>query len=317
MSSQPVLAAELAVTDLQMQAYIDMRAHLFGHDPTSVKLLREADDASSPQDVILRFLHPGGASMVVSGPWTGGPGQYFFNLLVADLSDLKLIDQLVAFGEAKCRELKGAAVRAWPLSIHPAILEAYDRAGWKRTQEQSYSILNPQEFEAAQWEDRIHQVVKAGYALRPLADHMAENEVSSFEKLYHLIMELDKDIPMPYEMPEPPFEDFLRFEQINIVDHPTWIIASKGEEWVGISMLSTSRVDRSLAHTGLTGVRREHRRIGLAAAMKAKAIEQARLAGIVRINTENEENNPMLDLNRQLGFQEAWREIGFERKLEA
>jgi hypothetical protein len=57
--------------------------------------------------------------------------------------------------------------------------------------------------------------------------------------------------------------------------------------------------------------------MGLAATMKAKAIEQARLAGIVRINTENEENNPMLDLNRQLGFLEAWREIGFERKLEA
>ena len=50
--------------------------------------------------------------------------------------------------------------------------------------------------------------------------------------------------------------------------------------------------------------------------MKVKGIKFAQTAGIEIIETDNEENNPMLDLNKQLGFEERPAFVNYERKPE-
>ena len=53
---------------------------------------------------------------------------------------------------------------------------------------------------------------------------------------------------------------------------------------------------------GLTGVLRSHRRRGIALALKLLTFKYAQAQGVRYIETGNEENNPMYDLNVMLGF---------------
>jgi GNAT superfamily N-acetyltransferase len=67
--------------------------------------------------------------------------------------------------------------------------------------------------------------------------------------------------------------------------------------------------------TGLTGVRRSARRQGIATALKVHAIEWSRQRGMRTIETGNEENNPMFDLNVRLGYKHVWDWVHYEKSL--
>ena len=54
--------------------------------------------------------------------------------------------------------------------------------------------------------------------------------------------------------------------------------------------------------TNLTGVLRSHRRRGIATTLKLHAMAFAHQYGARVIVTDNEESNPMYDLNMKLGF---------------
>ena len=55
--------------------------------------------------------------------------------------------------------------------------------------------------------------------------------------------------------------------------------------------------------TVFTGVVRSHRRRGIAKALKVLAIDYAHRQGYQLIKTDNEEHNPMFQINLALGFQ--------------
>jgi len=68
-------------------------------------------------------------------------------------------------------------------------------------------------------------------------------------------------------------------------------------------------------HVAFTGVVPSHRRQGLATALKIMGINFAKKAGYKRIRTGNEENNPMLTLNKKSGFIELTASLAFEKRL--
>ena len=84
---------------------------------------------------------------------------------------------------------------------------------------------------------------------------------------------------------------------------------------LALTFLWRTALDDGFAYTGLTGVSRDYRRRGIVTALKVKAIEVAKVDGFETIETSNEENNPMFQLNLQLGYEPAPAWLEFEKKL--
>lgn len=122
------------------------------------------------------------------------------------------------------------------------------------------------------------------------------------QKLWRLEMDVASDLPLPYPFIETPFETFAKFITDPEIDLESKFLFVEDGELKGLSQLWPSKVNLKFAATGLTGVRRQYRRQGVATKIKKHAIAWAKQQGIEKIFTDNEENNPMYQLNLQLGF---------------
>jgi GNAT superfamily N-acetyltransferase len=130
-----------------------------------------------------------------------------------------------------------------------------------------------------------------------------------WEKHYALSRELNADVPSP-EPYTPVAKDLWlqRLEENPGLLRDGYFFAVHHGEYVGLTMLRSTQGNSDL-YTGLTGVKRDFRRQGIALALKLKAIAWAKAQGHPLIKTWNESNNRgMLGINERLGFvrQPAW-----------
>lgn len=129
------------------------------------------------------------------------------------------------------------------------------------------------------------------------------------ERWWHLINAIMQDVPRQDPFKPPPLEQFIQ-RRIKAPDFDAatiWIAVHDGA-WVGNTELWISPASPAKAYTGLTGVTRGYRRQGIATALKLQAIRYAHDHGLQAIVTDNEENNPMFQINLALGFRAlpAW-----------
>jgi GNAT superfamily N-acetyltransferase len=95
------------------------------------------------------------------------------------------------------------------------------------------------------------------------------------------------------------------------------LLKSESSVWVGMSNLWLNDPAHTRLDTGLTGVVRGHRRRGIATALKIRTIEYATQLGAQSIETGNEENNPIVELNRMLGFRPRAAWISYRKEFSA
>jgi len=128
-------------------------------------------------------------------------------------------------------------------------------------------------------------------------------------KNHMLSSEVLKDVPSPDPIPEITLEQHEKawLSRPDFMPEANFI-ALDGDEFVGMSNIWLDTAKKEKLNTGLTGVLRSHRRKGICTALKVHAIRFAKQYGAEFLETENEENNPMYQLNLQLGFkpQPAW-----------
>jgi GNAT superfamily N-acetyltransferase len=120
-----------------------------------------------------------------------------------------------------------------------------------------------------------------------------------------------QDIPFHAEIREWPMDEFEQHLSRPHFDPSSSFIALDRGSIVGLSELHQNPVNPKRIATGLTGVDRVYRRRGIATALKAFALTWAKVNGGEVVGTENEENNPMLQLNLDLGFRHVHDEMFF------
>ena len=216
-------------------------------------------------------------------------------------------------------ELEGLeAERLWAnvREDRPEGLSFAERRGFREKMREWESWLDVERFDFTKFKDYAERARSQGIEITTLAAER-ERDPGCLEQLYELTNLIMADVPSPAPYTAPPFEHFL----VSEIDHPDvipegYFIAKDGDLYVGRSDLWRSKEEPHDLYQGLTGVRREYRKRGIAMALKLRTIEYAKEHDFRVIKTWNNSNNVgMLHINRKLGFtrRPAW--ITLEKEL--
>ena len=147
-------------------------------------------------------------------------------------------------------------------------------------------------------EARLHAagIVIKSYA--ELADDPARDR-----KLYALVEQVNQEMPNIGQFDDRSFEQFVN-DDLHSPDMlpDAYFVAVHGDDYVGVSELFASD-DPTVFDTRTTGVLPAYRRLGIALALKLRAIRYAQSHGARRVTTGMDASNtPIVLLNQQLGF---------------
>lgn len=170
------------------------------------------------------------------------------------------------------------------------------------------SRLDVAAFDFAPYAGLADTIAAAGIRICTMRELAADPQRD--RKLYELDSVLSADVPSPEPFTPVSYEHFhkLIFENPNLLPDG-YFVALYGDEYIGMSALWGSQAGPHELYNGLTAVRREYRKRGIALGLKLRGIAFARECGIQQIKTWNEANNrSMLAINERLGFvkQPAW-----------
>jgi GNAT superfamily N-acetyltransferase len=176
------------------------------------------------------------------------------------------------------------------------------------------SRLEVAAFDAARFAATEEKVRRAGITIYPMSD-LKTRDPDWKRHWYALELAINADHPMPDRGEPLPFETFAGFLDSPLVNTDAAFFAlDPAGTYVGQSTLEVPNTRSTTLSVGMTGVLRSHRRMGIATALKIRTIEFAKAYGAQWIQTSNEENNPMFQLNLALGFQPAPAWLNFEKR---
>ncbi|MDF2628264.1 MAG: N-acetyltransferase [Symbiobacteriaceae bacterium] len=241
------------------------------------------------------------------------PGSYHPRKFVLDV-DVRAPFRRRGIGGALYRQLREALAPHDPIALGAGTKENWPEAitflenrGFKekmRTWESHFDLTG---FDPSALGGHVTAAEAAGFEFRSYADLAGDPERD--QKLYEMVKVARRDIPSPEPLTDVSFEQWKKG-----IDRPqffpeTYIVAIKEGQMVGQSNIWKTH-DAEVLETGLTAVLREHRRAGLAKALKIQSLAAAKAAGGYRkVKTRNATTNaPMLAINEWLGFvrQPAW-----------
>lgn len=253
------------------------------------------EDAPTPGGIV-------GFAQVTQYTWTYHPHK--FNLRVRVTPDYRRQSIGTALAEQ---------VAAFLAPLDPITLWAYTRenevdglrlaARYGFAQEARFiqSQLDLAAFDPAAFGNVTERLAAQGITLQTLAD--LADDPDRDHKLWRLDMAISEDLPGEEEIHEISLDEWrkLVLEDDTLLPEG-YVVAVQDGEYLGMSQLVSDRASDVL-YTGLTGVRREWRRRGLALAMKVRVLSWAKAQGYPTVKTGNEERNVgMLAINERLGF---------------
>ena len=185
-----------------------------------------------------------------------------------------------------------------------------ERRGFSELMREWENHLDLATYNPSAFAGKSEAVEASGIRLATLTELRAEDPDGWGRRLFEVSNAAAADIPSAVKHTDPDYDVWIK----RIVDCPNlvpdgFMIAVVDGEMAGISTLWLSQGEPDVVYTGLTGVRREYRRRGIALALKLRALEYARSNGFKKVKTWNNTGNQgMLAINYALGFkpQPAW-----------
>ncbi|MFM9874615.1 MAG: N-acetyltransferase family protein [Fimbriimonadaceae bacterium] len=212
-------------------------------------------------------------------------------------------------------ESQGAkALNMWICEIFPEIIQLAPEFGFEKDQENPESRMFLSDFNPESFMASVQKLSESELEVLTM-DELLERDPENGLRRYWLADNLlSKDIPMPFEFVGTEFEIYERGFMRDKNSFSTILVVLDQEEIVATTMLFRNKILPDLFHTGLTAVHRDYRRRGIAKAIKTMNLTKAKELGGTTVNCDNEENNPMLQLNLELGFKPFRTWTSFTRK---
>ena len=288
---------------------------LWTDEPTSVEGMRYANSTRSSKHFFQRLMAELDGTIVATAiyrepEWADEPGMYDVQIRVLPEYQKRgigstIYDHIMERLSELRREPEKLVSDAREDQPH-SVKFLTDR-GFEQKQRQQVSRLDVASFDSAPFADGKVRFDASGITVKTFEDYEAEDP-DARRKAYKAYVELFKDVPIFVDRFELTYEMFER--ELNAPNRlpGAILLAFDGDEIVATTSLWKRLADPGNLGTGLTAVARSHRRRGIAAALKVRSIEFAKSLGTRVIQTDNEENNPMYDLNVRLGFRPtpAW-----------
>ncbi len=317
------------MTDEEYAALVEIHNKAWPDELSNLSNLRFHDSRWPADKLRQRFVADANGEMIGEGAymepfWANAPGKfvYYYSALpsVEEQSDLHQSVYDFVLESVMDREPKILSTDIREDRTH--------RVAWLKSQgfvpkmRFSISELDITNFDFSRFNGAQERVAREGVKIVPLAE-VRDRDPRWMEKLYEMFWEIDQDIPQIDPPVKEPYEEYIKgYENPNfwpegwfLAIDPALDINGLTGEYVGVSMLAKNPAMPQRINTWLTGVMRSHRRKGIALAMKLRAIEFAIQQGGTAIRTDNEENNPMLGINKMLGFVEIPAEVAFDKEL--
>jgi GNAT superfamily N-acetyltransferase len=282
--------------------------------PGTVEEMRYYDEHREPTHKFARFVAERagrivGAASYMHTPWMFHPRKFFFDLSV------RPEEQGQGVGSALYNYLIGELEKLDALVVRIGSVREDMTRGVRFLQDRGFheemrgweSRLDVAAFDPTPYAAAEEAVRDQGIEIRTLRE--LEGDPDRDQRLYVLSMELEADVPQPEPFTTVSFELWSEhaLQSPNLLPDAFLVAIDRGE-YVAISHMWSSKASPDL-QTGLTAVKRDYRRRGIARALKLRGIAYAKSQGVATIRTWNESNNrPMLAINERLGYQKqpAW-----------
>lgn len=313
-------------TDRDYSAYVAIHNILWPDEATTVEYVRFRDGTLPPGYLFQRLLVEVAGKIVAAANygethWSYRPGKYDLRILVhPDHQNQgigsKLYDHII----------EALAQRDQPITMltslaqedHPAALHFLTQRGFAPAMRFPNSALTVADFDPTPYADVVTNVAKRGIQIATLAD-LQQRDPKWQTKVWELDCTCTQDEPLPDAFTPPSLEQYIQYE----FGAPgflleAWFLALDRQEhdrYVGMAVLYRDISNPQRLQAGFTGVRREYRRQGIALALKLQTIAFAQRYGAERIDTGNEENNPMFQINLRLGFQPKPAKVIYQKEV--
>lgn len=231
--------------------------------------------------------------------WMDAPGRFEIH---AHSADPDYFDPLLAEAVRSGEAVGASKLGFWARTDRPEQQMAAVNLGFTIGQINPEVGLDLTAFPGSDYNDLLESLKGQGFVFRSYQEHALLRPKTWIEEVWRLENDILNDVPFPDPHREDTLEEFQKVTESPFMRFDSMFLAEKDGVLAGMSQLTPNRVDDKVMSTGLTGVRRPYRRIGLATALKALALTWAQEQGARWVFTDNEENNPMYDLNLKLGF---------------
>jgi len=296
-------------TENDYDAIVEVWNKSFPDERTNVDTRRHHDEHLQKEFLFERFVGEMDGVPILTGyygedEWSHAPGKYRLGIQVVPEY------RRMGFGtraydwvweQIKDRDPKPTLLATYAREDDADSMRFAEKRGFRVAQRNQFSMLDVKSFDPKPFEDVLARVDASEVDVRSFAELMKEDD-QALHKAYEAGWEFLQDVPFPEPIQKMPFAQYMSEVEGPWGMPESWFIAVDQGRYVGMSQLWRIPAQPRRLQTGLTGVSRSHRRRGLATALKVRAISGAREAGFVSIRTDNEENNPMYDLNVKLGF---------------